>query len=161
MMIPGSWRSAVVITTTIINGRQKREEKESVVIRYIPSEAEVQAEFTPRFFWFDPYEGVSDSRIPTSSSIIETKIFSLVTEVTKSKDETIASKNYTIQLLESMLQNRKVAPSCSLFPPCAACGATTTTTTTTTTTGGSGSGGNVVVVANGTTSDLGGDSGGE
>jgi hypothetical protein len=61
--------------------------------------------------------------------MIDTKIFSLVTEVTKSKDETIASKNYTIQLLESMLQNRKASSSC------AACGG--------------GSGGSVVVVGGG------------
>ncbi len=132
-----------------------------------------------------PTVGFPKTSTTTSSSInnFETKIFSLVTEVTKSKDETIASKNYTIQLLESMLQlnrsnNVVVAPSSSLlFPPsCAACGATTTTTTTTTLGGsggsgsgggGSGGGGNVVVVANGTTitttSDrLGGDnSGGE
>ena len=40
-------------------------------------------------------------------STVDVKIFSLVNEVTKSKDETIASKNYTIQLLESMLQNQK------------------------------------------------------
>ncbi len=45
---------------------------------------------------------------------IDVKIFSLVGEVTKSKDETIASKNYTIQLLENMLQGRKTS--------CAACG---------------------------------------
>ena len=40
-------------------------------------------------------------------SNVDVKIFSLVNEVTKSKDETIASKNYTIQLLESMLQTQK------------------------------------------------------
>ena len=130
-----------------------------------------------------PTVGFPKTSTTTSSSInnFETKIFSLVTEVTKSKDETIASKNYTIQLLESILQlnrnNVVVAPSSSsslLFPPsCAACGATTTTTTTTlggsggSGSGGGGGGGNVVVVANGTTitttSDrLGGDnSGGE
>ena len=43
-------------------------------------------------------------------STVDVKIFSLVNEVTKSKDETIASKNYTIQLLESMLQNQKKCP---------------------------------------------------
>ena len=50
-----------------------------------------------------------------SNSSIDVQIFSLVGEVTRSKDETIASKNYTIQLLEKMLQNRAVAS-------CAACG---------------------------------------
>ena len=63
--------------------------------------------------------------------IDNSKIFSLVTEVTKSKDETIASKNYTIQLLESMLQNNRKVPS-----SCAACG-------------GGSSGGSVVVVGGG------------
>jgi hypothetical protein len=32
------------------------------------------------------------------------KIFSLVNEVSRSKDETIAAKDHTIQLLESMLK---------------------------------------------------------
>jgi molybdopterin converting factor small subunit len=47
------------------------------------------------------------------SSAVDVKIFSLVNEVTKSKDETIASKNYTIQLLESMLQNQKKCTTCA------------------------------------------------
>lgn len=37
-------------------------------------------------------------------SAIEMKIFSLVNEVSRSKDETIAAKDHTIQLLESMLK---------------------------------------------------------
>jgi hypothetical protein len=51
----------------------------------------------------------------SNNTSIDVQIFSLVGEVTRSKDETIASKNYTIQLLEKMLQNRAVAS-------CAACG---------------------------------------
>ena len=47
------------------------------------------------------------------SSAVDVKIFSLVNEVTKSKDETIASKNYTIQLLESMLLNQKKCTTCA------------------------------------------------
>lgn len=54
-----------------------------------------------------------------ASTTIDVKIFSLVGEVTKSKDETIASKNYTIQLLESMLQSRNYN---NKAQQCAACG---------------------------------------
>ena len=39
-----------------------------------------------------------------SMSSIDLKIFSLVNEVSRSKDETIAAKNHTIKLLESMLK---------------------------------------------------------
>jgi hypothetical protein len=38
-------------------------------------------------------------------SSVDMKLMSLVGEVTKSKDETIAAKNYAIQLLETMLKN--------------------------------------------------------
>ena len=37
-------------------------------------------------------------------SSIDMKIFSLVNEVSKSKDETIAAKNHTIQILETLLK---------------------------------------------------------
>lgn len=46
---------------------------------------------------------------PKSISSFDVNIFSLVNEVTKSKDETIAAKNYTIQLMESMLQKQPSA----------------------------------------------------
>lgn len=48
----------------IFAGSGRSGEKEPVLIRYIPSEAEVQEEFTPSFFWFNPYEGVSDNLLP-------------------------------------------------------------------------------------------------
>ena len=35
----------------------------------------------------------------------DSKLMALANEVTKSKDETIAAKNYAIQLLETMLQH--------------------------------------------------------
>jgi hypothetical protein len=38
-------------------------------------------------------------------SSVDMKLMTLVSEVTKSKDETIAAKNYAIQLLETMLKN--------------------------------------------------------
>jgi hypothetical protein len=41
-----------------------------------------------------------------SVSSFDVNIFSLVNEMTKSKDETIAAKNYTIQLMETMLQKQ-------------------------------------------------------
>jgi hypothetical protein len=31
---------------------------------YYPTEAEVQTEFTPEFFWFDPFQGVGDQELP-------------------------------------------------------------------------------------------------
>ena len=43
----------------------------------------------------------------TGITPFEVKIFSMANEVTKSKDETIAAKNYTIKLLETMLEGRK------------------------------------------------------
>ena len=54
-----------------------------------------------------PSKGSATQSFPKGMTSIDVKIFSLVGEVTKSKDETIASKNYTIQLLESMLQTQK------------------------------------------------------
>lgn len=38
--------------------------EEPVIIRYIPSEVEVQTEFTQQFFWFNPYDGVCDDWLP-------------------------------------------------------------------------------------------------
>lgn len=41
---------------------------------------------------------------------VDVKLMLLVSEVTKSKDETIAAKNYAIQLLETMLKNAGQTP---------------------------------------------------
>jgi hypothetical protein len=43
-------------------------------------------------------------------STVDVKLMLLVSEVTKSKDETIAAKNYAIQLLETMLKNAGQTP---------------------------------------------------
>jgi hypothetical protein len=43
-------------------------------------------------------------------SSVDMKLMTLVGEVTKSKDETIAAKNYAIQLLETMLKNSGQTP---------------------------------------------------
>jgi hypothetical protein len=40
-----------------------------------------------------------------SASSVDVKLLTLVGEVAKSKDETIAAKNYAIHLLETMLKN--------------------------------------------------------
>ena len=60
----------------------------------------------PTSFGSIPLKGLGTSSLKSVSSV-DDKIFSLVGEVTKSKDETIASKNYTIQILETLLQSRK------------------------------------------------------
>ena len=60
----------------------------------------------PTSFGSIPSKGLGTSSFKSVSSV-DDKIFSLVSEVTKSKDETIASKNYTIQILETLLQSRK------------------------------------------------------
>jgi hypothetical protein len=41
-----------------------QEEEENQLYYHYPTEAEVQAEFTAEFFWFDPYKGVDDLRLP-------------------------------------------------------------------------------------------------
>ena len=60
----------------------------------------------PTSFGSIPSKGLGMSSLKSVSSV-DVKIFSLVNVVAKSKDETIASKNYTIQLLETLLQSRK------------------------------------------------------
>jgi hypothetical protein len=47
-----------------------------------------------------------------SISSVDVKLMALVGEVTKSKDETIAAKNYAIQLLETMLQKSQKTCGC-------------------------------------------------
>ena len=47
-----------------------------------------------------------------SISSVDVKLMALLGEVTKSKDETIAAKNYAIQLLETMLEKNKKTCAC-------------------------------------------------
>ena len=47
-----------------------------------------------------------------SISSVDVKLMALLGEVTKSKDETIAAKNYAIQLLETMLQKSQKTCGC-------------------------------------------------
>ena len=47
-----------------------------------------------------------------SISSVDVKLMALLGEVTKSKDETIAAKNYAIQLLETMLEKGKKTCAC-------------------------------------------------
>ena len=54
---------------------------------------------------FKSSKGVSSSYFMKNISSVDMKLMTLVGEVTKSKDETIAAKNYAIQLLETMLKN--------------------------------------------------------
>jgi hypothetical protein len=98
----------VVESTIIILNRSLKQATSSILKKIVQSKVKSKSSSHLGSFGSTHYKG-SEAGIPMQKggSTVDVKIFSLVNEVTKSKDETIASKNYTIQLLESMLQNQK------------------------------------------------------